>query len=70
MLNPNICKRVRVVAEPVVDGRIGKTQYAVLQNGVRLEVNELRHGFLKPGNRYAYLKYSICSDHYYLTARA
>lgn len=65
MLNPNICKRVRVIAEPVN----GTMQYASL-NGTRLVVNDLRHGFLKPGNRYAYLKYSIMTDEYYLTKYA
>jgi hypothetical protein len=64
MINPSICKRVRVIAEPVN----GTTQYATL-NGTRLEVNELRHGYLKPGNRYAYLKFSIMADSYYLTRK-
>lgn len=67
MINPSVCKRVRVTAEPVV----GTTQHATIVEGrfhkFRLEVNDIRHGFLKPGSRYAYLKYSIFSDCYYLT---
>lgn len=66
MLNPNICKRVRVQAFTPHNGN----QYAIMPNGARLEVNDLRHGFLKPGSRYAYLKYSITADQYYLTRKA
>lgn len=63
MINPNIHKRVLVQVEPIVNGR----QFATYQ-GIRLPVNELRHGFKKPGQRYMYLKFSICTDRYYLTA--
>ena len=62
MINPNIYKRVLVVASEVKNGR----QYAEY-HGQKLEVNELKHGFLKAGSRYAYLKFSILADSYYLT---
>lgn len=74
MLNPNICKRVRVQALEVQTSKYGSEsqQVAVAVDGAYrwlLEVNELRSGFLKPGKRYAYLKYSITSNRYYVTAK-
>jgi hypothetical protein len=68
MLNPNICKRIRVIAESITESGSVKYQFVDYQ-GTRLEVNEIRHGFLKPGSRYAYLRYSITSDRYYVTAK-
>ena len=65
MINPNICKRITVTALPV-----DRTRQFVVYKGYQLEVNDLRHGFVKPGSRYVWLKYSITSDSYYVTRLA
>lgn len=69
MLNPNIHKRIRVLAGPVEKSKFGSQYQYVAYKGQILEVNERFDGFLKPGNRYAYLKYSIMTDSYYVTAK-
>jgi hypothetical protein len=62
MINPNICKRVRVFA-------IGNRKVLLPnKNGAPTELDD--HSTpqpLKPGWRYAYLRFSIVSDRYYVT---
>ncbi len=62
MINPNICKRIRVDVQS--DGVTCVYRYG--RHETKLE---LLRGTKLPGSRYVYLKFSICTDSYYVTAR-
>lgn len=64
MINPNIEKLVLVTVEAVT----GTQQFADYR-GRRIEINDYRHGFAKPGKRRLWLRYSIMSDRYYLSVK-
>lgn len=66
MINPNIIKLVTVeIKEVTTPNDLWSTaEYRGYELGLHLW-----HRTLKPGKRRLYLKYSICSNSYYLTDR-
>ena len=67
MLNPNICKRVDVQIDEVIETN---NLWATAEyKGHTIDIVLYRRT-LQPGTRRLYLKYSISNEQYYLTDRA
>ena len=67
MINPNICKRVKVLVQPATVSSFGKANQTALLNGRTLDIVYRKNQKIKaPGSRYLYLQYSIMTESYYL----